>query len=180
MDRHETDPHETDRREIDPSRRRFLTWLSVGLTGLITAAMGVPIVGYLLGPLVRPAQNEWRAVAKFGGWAAGETKVVKIENSASLPWAGTTAETAAWVRRVAQDRFVAYSVHCTHLGCPVNWLADAALFLCPCHGGAYYVDGTVAAGPPPRPLYEIPWRINGDDLELRTIILPVEQGGESP
>ena len=30
---------------------------------------------------------------------------------------------------------------------------DAELFLCPCHGGVYYADGTVAGGPPPQPLF---------------------------
>ena len=159
---------------MDESRRRFLTRLSLGLTGAITAAIGVPILGYLLGPLLRPAPNEWRVAGKVSDWRIGETKLVRIENPASLPWAGTTAESAAWVRRADAATFATYSVHCTHLGCPVNWLDDAKLFLCPCHGGAYYADGTVAAGPPPRPLYPLPWRINGENVELRTIVLPTQ------
>ena len=162
---------------MNASRRRFLTWLSLGLTGVITAAIGVPILGYLLGPLLRPVTNEWRVAGKITDWKVGETKLVKIENPASLPWAGTTAESAAWVRRSGDATFLTFSVHCTHLGCPVNWLDDARLFLCPCHGGAYYQDGRVAAGPPPRPLFEIPWRINGENLELRTIVLPTQYGG---
>jgi menaquinol-cytochrome c reductase iron-sulfur subunit len=81
------------------------------------------------------------------------------------------------VRRSADASFVTFAVNCTHLGCPVNWLDDAKVFLCPCHGGAYYDDGTVAAGPPPRALYSLPWRINGENLELRTIVLPTEYGG---
>jgi menaquinol-cytochrome c reductase iron-sulfur subunit len=165
---------------IDESRRRFLTRLSIGLTGLITGVIGLPILGYLLGPLVRPAPNEWRAVGKVADWQVGQTRLVKLENPASLPWAGTTAESAAWVRRTTTSAFVTFSVHCTHLGCPVNWIDTADLFLCPCHGGAYYPDGTVAAGPPPRPLYPLPWRINGENLELQTITLPTQYGGPPP
>jgi menaquinol-cytochrome c reductase iron-sulfur subunit len=164
---------------IDESRRRFLTRLSLGLTGLITAVVGVPILGYLLGPLVRPVENEWRVAGKVADWKVGETKLVKIENPASLPWAGTTAESAAWLRRSGDASFVAFSVHCTHLGCPVNWLDDAKLFLCPCHGGVFYADGTVAGGPPPRELFQREWRVEGGRLLVKTQRLPTAGGGRS-
>ena len=45
------------------------------------------------------------------------------------------------------------------MGCPVRWLQDAELFMCPCHGGVYYEDGTVAAGPPPKPLVRLRVRV---------------------
>ena len=157
------------------SRRRFLTWLSLGLTGFITAALGVPILGYLLGPLVRPAPDEWRDTGKADDYRVGETRLVAIENPSPLPWAGTTAESAVWIRRDADRSFSVFSVHCTHLGCPVNWLPDAKLFLCPCHGGAYYQDGSVAAGPPPLPLYRLEWRIAEGTLQVRTLVLPVQE-----
>src|SRR3712207_8271662 len=43
-------------------------------------------------------------------------------------------------------RSKAFAVNCTHLGCPVRWIQDASLFLCPCHGGVFYSDGRVAGG----------------------------------
>ena len=79
-----------------------------------------------------------------------------FEDASPLPWAGVTARTAAWLRRDDAEHFTAFTVHCTHLGCPVRWVADAKLFLCPCHGGVYYADGTVSAGPPPKPLPQYP------------------------
>jgi menaquinol-cytochrome c reductase iron-sulfur subunit len=84
-----------------------------------------------------------------------------------------TARTAAWLRRESQDQFTAYSINCTHLGCPVRWLDDAHLFMCPCHGGVYYQDGTVAAGPPPRPLIKYPVRVHDGQVEIRTSPLPI-------
>jgi len=73
--------------------------------------------------------------------------------------------------------FQVFNVNCTHLGCPVNWQAGAKLFLCPCHGGVYYSDGTVAGGPPPRPLFEREWQVSGDRLLVRQQPLPtVKQG----
>ena len=69
--------------------------------------------------------------------------------------------------------FTAFTVHCTHLGCPVRWVADAKLFLCPCHGGVYYADGTVSAGPPPKPLPQYPVRVRDGQVEILTSPIPI-------
>lgn len=55
-----------------------------------------------------------------------------------------------------QGGLTALSATCSHLGCAVSWDPRKGLFLCPCHGGAYRRDGTVAGGPPPRPLTRLP------------------------
>jgi len=48
--------------------------------------------------------------------------------------------------------FKGFSTTCTHLGCQVDKVADG-LIQCPCHGSRYSVaDGSVKAGPAPRPL----------------------------
>jgi Rieske Fe-S protein len=41
-----------------------------------------------------------------------------------LPRAGISAKSAAWLRRVSEDQFIAFSVHCTHMRCPVRWLSN--------------------------------------------------------
>jgi len=42
---------------------------------------------------------------------------------------------------------------CAHLGCPVRWFPDQQLYLCPCHGGLYDINGGWVGGPPPRGMY---------------------------
>jgi Rieske Fe-S protein len=42
---------------------------------------------------------------------------------------------------------------CAHLGCPVRWFPEKQLFLCPCHGGLYDINGGWVGGPPPRGMY---------------------------
>ena len=42
---------------------------------------------------------------------------------------------------------------CAHLGCPVRWFTDEKLYLCPCHGGLYDINGGWVGGPPPRGMY---------------------------
>ncbi len=53
----------------------------------------------------------------------------------------------------------------------MRWIDTAKLFLCPCHGGVYYADGSVAAGPPPAPLERYPVRVRGNHVEIRTTAL---------
>jgi menaquinol-cytochrome c reductase iron-sulfur subunit len=161
--------------DLTPSRRRFLSRLSFGLSGLIAAVTTVPVLGFLLSPLTRKSPRVWRPVGPVGSFAIGETVNVVFEDASPLPWAGVTARTAAWLRRDGEQRFTAFTVHCTHLGCPVRWVADAQLFLCPCHGGVYYSDGTVSAGPPPRTLPQYPVRVNqrSGQVEIQTSPIPI-------
>jgi len=98
---------------------------------------------------------------------------VSFLDPSPLAWAGVTARTAAWLRRKSENEFVAFAMNCTHLGCPVRWLASADLFMCPCHGGVYYSDGEDAAGPPPRALFKYPIRVRDGMVEIRTSAVPL-------
>ena len=57
--------------------------------------------------------------------------------------------------------FVAYSAICTHQGCTVDY-KDGNL-ACPCHGSVFDPanGAAVVAGPAPRPLPEIPVKVEG-------------------
>jgi menaquinol-cytochrome c reductase iron-sulfur subunit len=155
-------------------RRRFLARVTVGLGACMGVGIGAPMVGFVVAPLFRKVPHEWRTVGKVGDFVVGHTVSVTFADASPLPWAGVTAKTAAWLRRVSEDTFVAFSVNCAHLGCPVRWMPDAHLFMCPCHGGVYYADGTVAAGPPPHPLSQYPVRIREDEIEIRTEAIPID------
>ena len=155
------------------TRRGFLSFLSVGLMAVAAAVVSVPIVAYLLSPLLRPNPDRWISLGRVDDFSVGETREVAYEDPSPLEWAGQTARTAVWVRRTGPSDFTVFAVNCTHLGCPVNWLATANLFICPCHGGVYYADGRVAGGPPPRRLFEYEWRVAGDNVQLLSRPLPI-------
>ena len=155
-----------------PERRRLLARVSVGV-GIACAGVGVPMLGFVLGPLARKVPRVWRTVGDLDEFRVGDTVNVRLLDSSPLPWAGVTAYTAAWLRRSSPDAFVAFAVNCTHLGCPVRWLPDANLFMCPCHGGVYYADGRVAAGPPPHPLWRYPVQVENGQVQIRADPLPI-------
>jgi menaquinol-cytochrome c reductase iron-sulfur subunit len=161
--------------DTDPSadpvltRRRLLGRISLALSGLAGAMVSVPIIAYLLSPLLEQPPAAWHDVGLVENFQVGDTVEVAYDDPSSLPWAGQTARTAVWLRRSSETVFTAFSINCTHLGCPVNWRPSAELFLCPCHGGVYYADGTVAGGPPPRPLTSVAVRVTADQ---RVQVLP--------
>jgi nitrate reductase gamma subunit len=155
----------------EPGRRGFLSALGIGLSSLVAAVVAVPSIGFLLG--LRRTPTVWQGVGRADSFAVNRTVEVAFSDPSPLPWAGVTARTAAWLRRTGAETFVAFSVNCTHLGCPVRWLPDAELFMCPCHGGVYYHDGRVAAGPPPRPLVRYPVRVRDGQVEIQTGPLPI-------
>ena len=60
--------------------------------------------------------------------------------------------------------YVGFEQTCTHLGCPVAWVAAANQFQCPCHGSKFNRDGQVVGGPAPLPLYRHKVTVAGDTL----------------
>jgi len=154
-------------------RRKFLTNLSLWLGALPAAIISVPVFSALLGPLLEKNKQEWRQVGDATDFPVGTTKLVKFINADPLPWAGTTAKSAAWLRRENEKEFTAFSANCTHLGCPIRWESKAELFMCPCHGGVYYKDGSVASGPPPKALVQYQVRLNKGVVEIKTAPVPI-------
>jgi menaquinol-cytochrome c reductase iron-sulfur subunit len=155
------------------SRRRFFEKLSIALLGLCGALVGVPLVGFIVAPLFRKVPQKWVTIGKPDDFQIGKTVAVTVNDPSPLPWAGVTAKTGVWLRRVTEDTFIAFSANCTHLGCPVRWLPDADLFMCPCHGGVYYSDGKVAAGPPPLPLFRYDVRVENGEVQMKQAIVPI-------
>jgi len=163
---------DTDKQRCEgTARRQFLTRITVILGSLGAALAAIPSVGFLLG--LRKTPQIWRTVGKLDDFQIGSTVNVAFRDSSPLPWSGVTAQTAAWLRRTSDQQFVAFSMNCTHLGCPVRWLAEANLFMCPCHGGVFYADGRVASGPPPKPLNQYPVRVQNGDVQILTSPVPI-------
>jgi menaquinol-cytochrome c reductase iron-sulfur subunit len=136
------------------------------MMGAIGATLSVPLVAYLLSPLLDPRRVGWRDLGPLDQFPIGETVQVAFGDPTSLPWAGQTALTSAWVHRDSQTGVTVFAVECTHLGCPVSWRADTQLFVCPCHGGMFAADGSVVFGPPPRPLVRYETRVQDANLQI--------------
>jgi len=156
------------------SRRAFLFKLSLLANGAVGTVLAVPIVGYLLGPALRKKSSDesWVGLGLVSGFPEGETRLATFRNPVTTAWDGQTGDIPCWVRRISGATFQVFAINCAHLGCPVRWFSESKLFLCPCHGGAYYEDGSRASGPPERGLFEYEHRIVGDALEISAGKMP--------
>jgi Rieske Fe-S protein len=161
--------------EVKVTRRALLMKMGVLANGLAATALAVPIVRFLLGSITRGRANgylSWVQLGSVGEFPEGETRLAMFRNPYVMPTDGKTADTACWVRRVEGEQFQVFAVNCAHLGCPVRWFPQSGLFMCPCHGGAYYRDGSRASGPPERGLFEYPIRIQNGMLTIQAGELP--------
>ncbi len=157
------------------SRRALFMKIGMLFNGLVGAALAVPIVGFLLSSITRWRANayvSWVPLGPIDKFPEGETRLAAFRNPYVTPTDGKTAETACWVRRVTGDQFQVFAVNCAHLGCPVRWFPQSGLFMCPCHGGAYYSDGSRASGPPERGLFEYPYQLQDGILAIQAGELP--------
>jgi menaquinol-cytochrome c reductase iron-sulfur subunit len=151
-----------------PERRRFLATLTVATGAGIGAVASLPAIAFLLAPLTRDEKAAYRDVGPVGLYPMGTTTKVVLDDPSALPWAGVAGQQAAWLRHNEDDTFTAFAINCTHLGCPIHWLPDAKLFMCPCHGGVFYEDGTVASAPPQEPLAQHRVRVTNGQVEIET------------
>jgi menaquinol-cytochrome c reductase iron-sulfur subunit len=133
------------------SRRRFAKLATMAAGALVSAAIGVPIVGFVLSPLYGPrAGLAWRKVGDVSGLPPGRPTRYVV----SFPegdWSDRSEEHAVYVVREG-DQVIPLGNTCTHMQCAVRWQEDIGQFLCPCHGGLYTVTGRNVGGPPPKPL----------------------------
>lgn len=157
------------------TRRELFTKLGILLNSLVAVILAVPIVRYLLSPVSRGRKEgyeSWVPLGSIEKFPVGQTRLATYRNPVVNPWDGDTAEIACWVRNVDGKAFQVFAVNCAHLGCPVRWFPQSSLFMCPCHGGVYYQDGSRASGPPERGLFEYHYKIDSGKLLI--------QAGEMP
>ena len=73
------------------------------------------------------------------------------------------------IARIADDRFVAASISCTHRGTEVEYKHEKSLFQCASLGGSKFrLDGMVEKGPADAPLSLYKLTYNGDSLVIET------------
>jgi menaquinol-cytochrome c reductase iron-sulfur subunit len=147
------------------SRRSLLLKAGVVLNGIAAALLGAPIIGYVLSGFAAPKQQRrWISLGPIEQFPPDETRLAVYRNPFTRPWDGETDHIPCWVRRIDDENFQIFAINCTHLGCPVRWFPGSRLFMCPCHGGAFYEDGSHASGPPPRGLFEYSYKVENGNL----------------
>jgi len=157
------------------SRRGFFMKLGIVFNGFAAMVLAAPIVRFLLSSVDHGRGKGYLSWVRMGdvtNFPEGETRMATFRNPFVMPTDGKTVDTACWIRRISGDQFQVFAINCAHLGCPVHWFPQSGLFMCPCHGGAYYRDGERASGPPERGLFEYPYKVENGVLTINAGQLP--------
>jgi menaquinol-cytochrome c reductase iron-sulfur subunit len=156
------------------TRRVFLFKLAVAMNAVVGVVLAVPLLGYVLGPALKKGSKvgSWISLGGVDSFPIGQTTLVDFVSPVKSLDDGETAKIPCWVRRQSQDQFQVFAINCAHLGCPVRWFAQSQLFMCPCHGGAYYANGERAAGPPERGLFEYESKVVNGALVIHAGNMP--------
>ncbi len=158
-----------------PSRRSILVKLGILFNAAVAAALAVPVLRYLLSPVARQRQrgyDAWLSLGPLEQFPSGQTRMATYQQPNADASDGETANIPCWVRRIEGETFQVFAINCAHLGCPVRWFQQSNLFMCPCHGGAYYQDGSRASGPPERGLFEYDYKVDRGTLFIKTGQMP--------
>ncbi len=154
------------------TRRNFLFQIGIALNLLAGALISIPLIGFVLSTFIQKFPLQWISLGSLEKFPVGQVRLAQYLNPYRRTWDGETAHIPCWVRRIDEAEFQVFAINCTHLGCPVRWFAESKLFMCPCHGGAFYENGDHAAGPPPRGLFTYEYRVLNGNLEIKGGILP--------
>ncbi len=170
-------------------RSKFLEGATLGLGGVIGGIVTVPALGFAVLPAF---VNQERDEVELGPIDEFPTDQFMVATFLLDADAGEVSRRTAFVRRngdlEGRPSFTIVSNRCVHLGCPVqpNGLlleeqkktvetevgpvelipTRPAGFGCPCHGGAYDIEGNRTQGPPVRALDRYEFAIRQGRLYL--------------
>lgn len=160
------------------TRRDFIKITTGAIGGIIAAGVGLPAIGYLLAPALRPDEaGKPVIVANLANIPVGKPYPFSFTVTRVNGWERTASVFGGFILRKSEDpkdvRIL--SSRCTHLSCRVNWSEEANGFVCPCHDAFFDAEGKVVSGPPPAPLGHFDFEIDPDG---NVVIVPVERKTE--
>jgi len=151
------------------SRNDFVK-AAVGVLGAIMSAIvGIPVIGYIISPALKRQESEaWIPAGPLENYPVNEPTLFNFTRTTINGWERTVNSFGAYIWRQSESEndIVAFSNICTHLACRVHWDDQAQEYICPCHDGHFSKDGKVDSGPPPRPLDRYETKVEDGTLSL--------------
>ena len=170
-------------------RSKFLEASTVGVGAIIGGLVTVPVLGFAVIPAFTGGGEHNVDIGPLDRYPEGEWRIVTFLQN---PDEGEVSRRTTFIRYNGElDGLASLTVianNCAHLGCPVQPSgpvddeakqeeettttpitripAQPAAFACPCHGGAYDLEGNRIAGPPVRALDRFEFEIRGDSVFL--------------
>lgn len=163
------------------NRRKFLTGLSASLAGAWAIMIAFPGMRYLMATIQgqQTKGTQAKRVARLGELPVGRPVSVAITGSRRDAWTSYPDEPLGQIWLVRRDddsvapsecRVEAYSSLCPHLRCRIQTDSSQKRFVCPCHRGAFDLEGQPISAealghpnPAPGPLETFAVKVISDD-----------------
>jgi len=143
------------------TRRNFMKTAIAAIGGIISVAIGLPAIPYIIGPAKQNEDEDWIQLGSVSKVELNIPTLFKTTLKTQTGWVDSEEEFSVYVLTDNGQDFSVMSNVCTHLGCRVRWIPDQEGFFCPCHNAVFAKDGSVVDGPPPRPLDQFEHKIEG-------------------
>ena len=154
----------------DQGRRSFLAKVTVGVGAISALTVGGVLASTFVGPSLKKRETVWVPAGMIEELKVGEVTTVNLRYVENVGFYNQKRVKPVMIHRKSEnDEIVVYDSRCTHLGCSVHWDERQKQFLCACHGGAFELDGSVKAGPPPRPLDQLEYRVENGNLLIAMV-----------
>ena len=148
-----------------PERRSFLGLISGLVVAGISTVLGVTIGRYSVSPAFSASnEQDWTDLGSLDEIAEGKLVKKNVIVSQDAGWGKFQTQRSVWVVKKGETVKV-FSGVCPHLGCSVNTRADK--FICACHGSEWNGEGFTVAGPTPRGLDTLEFRVEDNKLKIK-------------
>jgi menaquinol-cytochrome c reductase iron-sulfur subunit len=152
--------------EATQDRRKFLERTIQWLCGTMLALLGVPSAVYLFVLRKRDTESKWMDAGDISELASDFPQEITFRRNRIDGWKIHSGTETAWLSKTTDQKLIAFSPWCTHLGCAYRWETNHKEFSCPCHGSRFAKDGSVIAGPATRPLDRYEVKLEGKRIWL--------------
>lgn len=130
----------------------------VSVWSAILIAAGLAVIGVFLVASIR--SNPARSIGQLDDFPIGSVTPVQLDatlidtNTSRLEFGATrhVSPVPIWLARISDTEIRAFYQADPRNGCPVIWQAARQLFIEPCHGSSYALDGSYVRGPSQRNL----------------------------
>lgn len=147
------------------SRSDFVKTMVTIMGGVIGVAVGLPGVGYLIGPFLKPASSDaWVPLGPLETFPVGAHTPANFTRTSVNGWESTSLSFGLWVYRKSETDFIVFSSVCTHLACRVKWQEENKVYHCPCHDAEFGPEGEIIKGPQSLPLNRYEHKVENNQL----------------
>ena len=143
------------------ARRGFVVRIIQTIQAAIGGTLAFILGGAALAPSFARREETWLRAGDLDALPDNEPYAVTLRIARADGAAETVDRRVVYLVKTGPQQVRAIDSTCTHLGCRTRFNPETHLIECPCHGGVYDTQGQVVSGPPPKPLAEIPARVDG-------------------